>query len=51
MLQKDGVDAVASDAHNCVNRPVNLEAAYQRLILYTDATYAQKLVTFGGELI
>lgn len=51
LLWEGGMDAVASDAHNCVNRPVNLEAAYQRLILYTDATYAQKLVTFGGELI
>lgn len=51
LLREGGMDAVASDAHNCVNRPVNLEAAYQRLILYTDATYAQKLVTFGGELI
>ena len=51
LLREGGMDAVASDAHNGVNRPVNLEAAYQRLILYTDATYAQKLVTFGGERI
>lgn len=51
MLQKDGVDAVASDAHNCVSRPVNLEAAYQWLIHHTDAAYARKLVTFGGELV
>lgn len=51
MLQKGGVDAVASDAHNCVGRPVNLEAAYQWLTLHTDAAYALKLVTFGGELI
>ena len=51
MLQEGGVDAVASDAHNCENRPVNLEAAYQWLVLHTDAAYAQELVTFGGELI
>ena len=51
MLQEGGVDAVASDAHNCENRPVNLEAAYQWLALHTDAAYAQELVTFGGELI
>lgn len=51
LLQEGGMDAVASDAHNCVNRPVNMEAAYQRLVHYTDAAYAQKLVTFGGELI
>lgn len=51
MLQEGGVDAVASDAHNRVNRPVNLEAAYQWLILHTNAAYAQELVTFGGVLI
>ena len=51
MLQEGGVDAVASDAHNCENRPVNLEAAYQWLVLHTDVAYAQELVTFGGELI
>lgn len=51
MLQEGGVDAVAWDAHNCENRPVNLEAAYQWLVLHTDVAYAQELVTFGGELI
>ncbi|MBU5489312.1 CpsB/CapC family capsule biosynthesis tyrosine phosphatase [Butyricicoccus intestinisimiae] len=51
MLQEGGVDAIASDAHNCENRPVNLEAAYQWLVLHTDAAYAQELVTFSGELI
>lgn len=50
LLKEGAVDAVASDAHDCVNRPVNMEAAYQWLTVHTDATYARELVTFGGEL-
>lgn len=50
LLKEGAVDAVASDAHDCVNRPVNMEAAYQWLTIHTDAAYARKLVTFGGEL-
>ena len=51
LLLEGAVDAVASDAHDCANRPVNMEAAYQWLTVHTDATYARELVTFGGELI
>ena len=50
LLKEGAVDAIASDAHDCINRPVNMEAAYQWLTLHTDATYAKELVTFGGEL-
>lgn len=50
LLKSGGMDAVASDAHNCTNRPINIKAAYQWLACHTDATYARELVTFGGEL-
>lgn len=50
LLKEGAVDAIASDAHDCINRPVNMEAAYRWLTLHTDATYAKELVTFGGEL-
>lgn len=50
LLKEGAVDAIASDAHDCINRPVNMEAAYQWLTLHTDAAYAKELVTFGGEL-
>lgn len=50
LLKEGAVDAIASDAHDCINRPVNMEAAYQWLTIHTDAAYAKELVTFGGEL-
>lgn len=50
LLEEGAVDAVASDAHNCTNRPLNIEEVYQWLLVHTDATYAKELVTFGGEL-
>lgn len=50
LLKEGAVDAIASDAHDCINRPVNMEAAYQWLTTHTDAAYAKELVTFGGEL-
>ena len=50
LLQEGAVDAVASDAHDCAHRPVNLEEAYRWLTVHTDAAYARELVTFGGEL-
>lgn len=50
LLKSGGMDAVASDAHNCTNRPINMEAAYLWLAHHTDAVYAQTLVSFGGVL-
>lgn len=50
LLKNEAVDAVASDAHNCTSRPIDLEAAYQWLVRHTDTTYAREQVTFGGEL-
>lgn len=49
LLKAGVVDAIASDAHNCTNRPINMEEAYQWLTIHTDATYAYELLTFGGE--
>lgn len=51
LLREGVVDAVASDAHNCGDRPVNLEAAYNWLTIHTDEAYARRLTTFAGELI
>lgn len=50
LLKSYAVDAVASDAHDCVNRVVNLEDAYQWLTIHTDMAYARDLVSFSGEL-
>lgn len=50
LLKSGAVDAVASDAHDCSNRPINLEAAYQWLSMHIDTAYARALVSFGGEL-
>lgn len=51
LLQEGALDAVASDAHDCTDRPVNMEAAYQWLTVHTDETNAKSLTTFGGELV
>lgn len=50
LLDGRAVDAVASDAHDCTDRPVNLKAACEWLKAHTDAAYAQELTTFGGAL-
>lgn len=50
LLKTGTVDTIASDAHNCANRPINIEAAYQWLTHHTDIGYARELVTFGGAL-
>ena len=48
MLAERALDAVASDAHNCEARPINLAAARDWLACRTDGTYARELTTFGG---
>lgn len=48
LLRERSADAVASDAHNCTNRAVNMKSAYEWLEAHTDATYARELTTFGG---
>ena len=50
LLNEHSVDAVATDAHNCDSRPVNLRAARDWLADNTDSTYAEALTTFDGVL-
>lgn len=50
MLQEQGADAVATDAHGTGARPVNLLAARKWLEKHTDAAYARALTTFSGEM-
>lgn len=47
LLQEEAIDAVASDAHGSKNRPINLRAAYDWLVVNTDEAYARR-VTDGG---
>ena len=51
LLRERAVDAIASDAHDCTDRPVNLKAACEWLEVNTDAVYAKELTTFGGVLV
>lgn len=51
LLNEEAVDAIATDAHDCVHRPVNLLAAHKWLTANTDEKYANKLTSFGGVFI
>lgn len=48
LLQEEAIDAVASDAHDCRNRPIHMREAYDWLAVNTDATYAHSVTTLGG---
>lgn len=48
LLQEEAIDAVASDAHNCKNRPIHMREAYEWLVVNTDETYARSVTTLGG---
>lgn len=48
MLDEEGFDAVASDAHDCRRRPVRLAEAYGALKTVCGAEYARRLVQFSG---
>ena len=50
LLNGRAIDVVATDAHDCEARPVNLAAAYSWLTENTDETYASDLTTFGEVL-
>jgi tyrosine-protein phosphatase YwqE len=50
LLSGRAIDVVATDAHDCEARPVNLAEAYSWLTENTDETYASDLTTFGGVL-
>lgn len=51
LLSEGAIDAVATDAHDCEKRPVNLHDAYVWLCKNTDKAYAQDLTSFGGVFI
>lgn len=51
LLREGAIDAVASDAHNCHSRPVNMEQACGWLLRHTDEGYARSLTGFGGRLL
>lgn len=51
LLNEGAVDAIATDAHDCMHRPVNLRAAHKWLTANTDEKYANKLTSFGGVFI
>ena len=46
MLKARAIDAVASDAHGSVGRPVNLRQAFDWLTAHTDEEYARLLTSF-----
>lgn len=48
MLKARGFDAVATDAHGCASRPVNLREAHDWLLRHTDEQYAREMTTFLG---
>jgi tyrosine-protein phosphatase YwqE len=48
LLQEEAIDAVASDAHDCVNRPIRMGEAHNWLAVNTDETYARSVTTLGG---
>ena len=48
MLEARAIDAIATDAHGCPGRPINLRAAYDWLATNTDETYARSVTSLGG---
>lgn len=50
LIDGRAADAVATDAHGCSERPVNLAAARDWLISSTDETYAAQVTSFNGIL-
>ena len=51
LLQEEAIDAIASDAHDCENRPIRMREAYDWLVVNTDETYARSVTTLGGVFI
>ena len=48
LLEAQGIDAVASDAHDCRYRPQRLAQAYEALLDRCSPEYAHALVHFKG---
>ena len=50
LLKEHAIDAVATDAHGCSQRPINLLQARKWLAAKTDRTYAEYVTNFDGIL-
>lgn len=50
LLKERAVDLVATDAHGCPERPVNLREARSWLVSHTDKEYASQITNFDGIL-
>lgn len=48
LIKERAIDAVATDAHGCLERPINLLEARKWLADNTDETYAAAITNFGG---
>lgn len=48
LLEQRAIDAVATDAHGCPERPINLLQARKWLAENTDETYAAAVINFDG---
>lgn len=49
MLEARAIDAVATDAHNTVDRPVRMREAYLKLVTEQGIDYAERLVHMGWQ--
>lgn len=49
MLRHHAIDLIATDAHDCLNRPPRMEEAYKYLKKHYGSQYAQKRTTFTPE--
>ena len=51
MLEERAIDAIASDAHDTVHRPVHMRGAYRKIAEEYGADYADRLVRLGWEFV
>ena len=51
MLEECAVDAIATDAHDVVNRPAHMKDAYRKIAREYGKDYAQQLVCMGWMLM
>ena len=51
MLEEHAIDAIATDAHDVVKRPVRMRKAYRKIAHEQGKGYARKLVHLGWKLI
>ena len=51
MLEEEAIDAIATDAHDVVRRPVLMKKAYEKIVRKYGKEYARMLVHFGKKII